>query len=271
MISLCGFVSHTSIEFVQVKQDVFEVPPEGMMVTDLADVLAVGVADVVKALFYKGITAQANQHLDQESAMLAAAAFGSVGVAEDEQKVLYPSLTCVLPCRCQLRLTGACACHEQVLCGCQRASVDAPCPLMLAWSAQLHYVLCSQPQVYQYIRLSTARVVALQVEDLAKNKLEFDNEDDKERMSDRPPVVVVMGHVDHGKTVRSCDPYGHCAAPGLRLAQFTGRVVVSAHSVVTTCSALTCLMCAFINNHVARFAPGWFSTTNSITKCRLCV
>lgn len=65
---------------MQDREEIFEVPPEGLNVGELADLLAVNAAEVVKALFMKGVMAQVNQQLDLDTVRLAAAAFGADAV-----------------------------------------------------------------------------------------------------------------------------------------------------------------------------------------------
>ena len=65
----------------------FEVPTEGMMCSEVAEHLAVSPSEVIQALFMKGIVVQVNQYMDVETVRLAAAAFGSEAVEQDEAKV----------------------------------------------------------------------------------------------------------------------------------------------------------------------------------------
>ena len=41
------------------------------------------------------------------------------------------------------------------------------------------------------------------IKDMARKTMDYLDEDDLDFLQPRPPVVVVMGHVDHGK-VRCC-------------------------------------------------------------------
>jgi hypothetical protein len=74
---------------MQDKEEIFEVPAEGLSVGELADLLAVNTAEVVKALFMKGVMAQVNQQLDLDTVRLAAAAFGAEAVEAGEAVRLY--------------------------------------------------------------------------------------------------------------------------------------------------------------------------------------
>jgi translation initiation factor IF-2 len=61
------------------------VPAEGLSVAELAELLAVNAAEVVKALFMKGVMAQVNQRLDLDTVRLAAAAFGAEAIEADAE------------------------------------------------------------------------------------------------------------------------------------------------------------------------------------------
>ena len=106
-----------------VREEIFEVGPEGMSVPDLAEMLAVPAVDIVKKLFMKGLAVQVNSTLDSETVKLVGEEYG-VDVLDIEENV----------------------------------------------------------------------------EDSAKKSRDFIDEDDVDNLQARPPVVTVMGHVDHGKT-----------------------------------------------------------------------
>lgn len=106
-----------------VREEIFEVGPDGMSVPDLAEMLAVPAVDIVKKLFMKGLAVQVNSTLDSDTVKLVGEEYG-VDVLDIDGKV----------------------------------------------------------------------------EDSAKKSRDFINEDDIDNLKTRPPVVTVMGHVDHGKT-----------------------------------------------------------------------
>jgi hypothetical protein len=106
-----------------IREEIFEVGPDGMSVPDLAEMLAVPAVDIVKKLFMKGLAVQVNSTLDSETVKLVGEEYG-VDVLDIEESV----------------------------------------------------------------------------EDSAKKSRDFINEDDIDSLQSRPPVVTVMGHVDHGKT-----------------------------------------------------------------------
>lgn len=72
---------------VKEQEEIFEVGPEGMMVQDLCDTLAVDLADLIKSLFLKGVLVKASQRLDRDTVKLAAAEFGSTVVDRDADDV----------------------------------------------------------------------------------------------------------------------------------------------------------------------------------------
>lgn len=106
------------------REDIFEVGPEGMSVTDLAEMLAVPPVDIVKKLFMKGLALQVNSTLDAETVKAVGVEYG-VDVLDREE---------------------------------------------------------GKP------------------EDQARKARDFIDDDDFDYLEYRPPVVTVMGHVDHGKT-----------------------------------------------------------------------
>lgn len=107
-----------------VREDIFEVGPEGMSVADLAEMLAVPPVDIVKRLFMKGLALAVNSTLDQETVKAVGVEYGVDVLDRDEVKP----------------------------------------------------------------------------EDEARKGRDFIEENDLEFLQHRPPVVTVMGHVDHGKT-----------------------------------------------------------------------
>ena len=106
------------------KAELLEVPAAGMSPADLAQELALSDAEVVKALFMKGIMCTVNQVLDADTIKM----------------------------------------------------------------------VCDQFEV-EYLDADSAGV-----SDAAKKTSEFVGEEDLDSLAPRPPIVTIMGHVDHGKT-----------------------------------------------------------------------
>ncbi len=108
-------------EAKQVRPEMIIVPEANLTVQELADMLSVESSEIIKSLFFKGITATVTQSLDLTTIETVAEEFG-VPVLQDD------------------------------------------------------------------------------VEEAAKKTAEMIEEGDKDHLIRRPPVVTVMGHVDHGKT-----------------------------------------------------------------------
>eukprot|EP00249_Psilotum_nudum_P023007 c28722_g1_i1 orf=391-3579(+) len=107
-----------------VRVDILEVGNQGMPLQDLAQKLAINVAEIVKTLFLRGIVTAVNQTLDEDTVKLVCREYNVEVVEAGSQKV----------------------------------------------------------------------------EELAKRAGEFIEEEDLDQLQTRPPVVTIMGHVDHGKT-----------------------------------------------------------------------
>ena len=104
--------------------EILEVPPSGMEMEPLCELLAITQADAIKVLFIKGIAVQMGQVLDRETVIAVAEAQGVEWIDEEEKGV----------------------------------------------------------------------------EEGARKTTEFYLDEDEEDLAPRPPVVTIMGHVDHGKT-----------------------------------------------------------------------
>jgi Translation initiation factor IF-2, N-terminal region len=127
---------------LQERQEIFEVPQAGIQCEDLADILAVEPAQIVKALFMKGIMATQQQLLSKEAAMLAAAAFGSEAIEQDEASVRVAAALC-FSCLClclpeaSVRATLGALALLRVILAQSRTACQAAVEEDEAWSAAL--------------------------------------------------------------------------------------------------------------------------------------
>lgn len=109
----------------QEREEIIEVGSEGIAVNDLASLLAVPPAEIVKVLFLRGIMSTVTQTLDMDTVKVVGLEYG-----------------------------------------------------VEIWDKS-----------------------AVEVTDMAKKTMDFVEEDETDVLKPRPPVVTVMGHVDHGKVL----------------------------------------------------------------------
>ncbi len=167
------------------REEIFEVGEAGMSLEELADALQVDPSDIVRSLFMKGIMLSMNQVRGFAPAL---------------------SLPHTTPRLRSLALSTTR--HKSSTAPLARRM---PAPLPHASARGVGWLVVDGAQV---LDKNTCKLVASEYEVLVvdkeeedptaqagKKRTEFVTEEDIDDLTPRPPVVTVMGHVDHGQSL----------------------------------------------------------------------
>lgn len=180
-----------------------ELPPSGLSVEALAIMLVVSSADVIKELFMKGIMVTVNQaSLPQRFA----------------PPPLFPSPSFL---SCNIALLTSYQPHfsqtlnkDQVKIVCDKYDVEVLeedsiqieartrswCSAAGSSSRGRGSATLSSCSVFSSLSACPAPLPTCLLQDLAKDRTDFIDAQDLDKLVGRPPVIAIMGHVDHGKT-----------------------------------------------------------------------